>query len=84
MTSSLSAVQRMVLTYLKDRGKAGSIIASGHKKTRVGYFPALKEDGIATNSVTIYFLQHGGFIEPCGELRFRLSALGAAALKGQR
>jgi hypothetical protein len=62
----LSAVQRMILTYLLDQakqGKAPTIIADGHKKTRVGFFPALEAEGVATNSTTLYFLRHHGLID---------------------
>lgn len=77
MTTRLSTVQRMILTYMLDQAKQGkpTIIADGHKKTRVGYFPALQAEGVATNSTTVFFLRHHGLIE---EVRS-----GASPLKGE-
>lgn len=91
----LSLVQRMVLTFMLDQAKQGklTIIASGHKKTRVGYyFPALQAEGVATNSTTIFFLRHHGLIEAVhpgpalkgeegyDDVRYRLTAKGEELL----
>lgn len=64
----LSTVQRMVLTFMLDQGKQGkpTIIVSGHKKTRVGYFPALQAEGVATCFTSLFFLRYNGLIEPVG------------------
>lgn len=87
----LSTVQRMVLTFMLDQAKQGklTIIASGHKKTRIGYFPAFQAEGVATNSTSLFFLREHGFIEavrPATEpgeqepVRYRLTAKGEEAL----
>lgn len=90
----LTLVQRMVLTFMLDQAKQGklTIIATGHKKTRVGYFPALQAEGVATCTTTLFFLKHGGFIEEVrsgpalkgeeayDDVRYRLTAKGEAAI----
>lgn len=92
----LSAVQRQILTYMLDeeaKGKA-TLIASGQKKTRAGYFPALGAEGIGTNSTTLFFLRHHGLIEQVrsgapplkgeedyDDLSWRLTAKGKEALR---
>jgi hypothetical protein len=78
----LSTVQRMVLTFVLDQGRHGkpAIIATGHKKTRVGYFPALQAEGVATCTTSLFFLRHNGLIEAVGGDRYRLTAKGEEAL----
>lgn len=61
----LTTVQRMILTFMLDeeaRGKP-TVIATGHKKTRVGYFPSLQTEGVATNTFTLFFLRHNGLVK---------------------
>jgi hypothetical protein len=84
----------MVLTFMLDQAKQGklTIIATGHKKTRVGYFPALQAEGVATCTTTLFFLTHNGFIEAVrsgpalkgeeayDDVRYRLTAKGEQAL----
>jgi hypothetical protein len=62
----LSAVQRTVLAFMLEQAKQGkpTIIVTGHKKTRTGYFPALQAEGVATCTTTFFFLRHHGLIEP--------------------
>lgn len=61
----LTTVQRMILTFVLDEEQRGkpAIIATGHKKTRVGYFPSLQAEGIATNTTSLFFLRNHGFVE---------------------
>lgn len=88
-------VQRKILTFMLDEEKKGkpTLISSGEKKTRAGYFPALGEEGIGTNSTTLFFLLHHGLIEAVrpgqalkgeeayDDLRYRLTEKGKAALR---
>lgn len=78
----LTTVQRMVLTFMLDQAKQGkpTIIVPGHKKTRVGYFPALQAEGVATCSTSLFFLRYNGLLEPVGDERYRLTAKGEQAL----
>lgn len=78
----LSTVQRMVLTFVLDQGKQGkpAIIETGYKKTRIGYFPSLQAEGVATCTTTLFFLRQNGLISAEGEDRYRLTAKGEQAL----
>ncbi len=78
----LSTVQRMVLTFVLDQGKQGkpAIIATGHKKTRIGFFPKLQAEGVGTCTTTLFFMRHNGLIEAVGGDRYRITAKGEQAL----
>jgi len=85
----------MILTFMLDEEKRGkpTLIATGHKKTRAGYFPALQAEGIGTCSTTLFFLKHNGLIEEVrsgaalkgeeayDDVRYRLTAKGKEALR---
>ena len=93
----LTQVQRLVLGYVLEQAKQGkpAIIATGYKKTRVGYSSALQAEAVATCTTTLFFLLHNGFIEAvrggsaplkgeeayeASDIRYRLTPAGEAAL----